>query len=277
VSAPRPLHPSVHWVSAGQGDALLLVNGWSASGLAWPASWLRMLERDFTVIRMDNRGSGWSRQAPSPFTVGDLANDAHAVLGAAGFHRATVLGLSMGGMVAQELAMRHPAAVSRLILAATRPPAPAATLGNPALLAGAMRRPRTGQDLHDYFRALWSDFTAPDFAATHPDLMTELVDQIVRRPTPRHAVLAQVRAMSAWHGARRLSTITAPTTVIHGALDPLIPVANGRRLARLIPEAAYVEVPDVGHLLAHEAPDMLTQELSGRASTSARRATPSGA
>ena len=98
---------AANWFSRGEGEAVLLINGWSASGIAWPAAWLDELTGRYRVIRLDNRGTGWSRTAPTPFTIGDLADDARDVLKAAGVRRARVLGLSMGGMIAQELALRH--------------------------------------------------------------------------------------------------------------------------------------------------------------------------
>jgi 3-oxoadipate enol-lactonase len=253
--------PVVNWVARGQGDTVLVINGWSASGLAWPKAWLAELESRYRVVRFDNRGSGWSRAAPQPFTMGDLADDARDVLVAGGGGPARVLGLSMGGMIAQELAIRHSGLVSQLVLAGTRPPAPAATLSNPLLLADVMRPPVKGQALADYVRHMWSRFAAPGFAEANPQLMNELVEQIVRRPTPRAGVFAQIRAMSSWHGARRLATIDVPTTVIHGSEDPLIPVANGRVIAELIPGARFEELAGVGHLLPHEAPESLTKAI----------------
>ena len=113
--------PVVNFHSSGSGDALLLLNGWTASGLLWPDRWLRDLEARFRVIRIDNRGSGWSRSAPTPYDIGDLADDAAAVLRGLGVESATVLGLSMGGAIAQELALRYPRLVSALVLVGTRP------------------------------------------------------------------------------------------------------------------------------------------------------------
>jgi 3-oxoadipate enol-lactonase len=117
--------PVVHWHDRGRGPALLLLNGWSASGLVWPESWLARLEERYRVIRIDNRGTGWSRSAPYPFTIADMADDARDVLRACRIDRAAVLGQSMGGMIAQELAIKHSEFVDKLVLAATRPPAPA--------------------------------------------------------------------------------------------------------------------------------------------------------
>ena len=90
---------------------------------------LRELERDFRVIRIDNRGTGWSRFARTPFTMADLADDVVGVLDEAEIDRATVFGLSMGGMIAQELAIRHAEDVRRLVLVATSPPAPSRPAG----------------------------------------------------------------------------------------------------------------------------------------------------
>ena len=116
--------PQVYWAARGRGPALVLINGWSASCKTWPSAWVRELAQTHRVICPDNRGSGWSRFADTPFTLADLADDVAAVLDAEEVRTATVLGISMGGMIAQELALRHPERVERLILVGTRAPAP---------------------------------------------------------------------------------------------------------------------------------------------------------
>jgi pimeloyl-ACP methyl ester carboxylesterase len=118
-----------------------------------------------------------------------------------------------------------------------------------------------GEELDEYFRQIWSRFAAPGFAASQPQSLDELVAQITRRPTPRRGLIGQVRAMTSWHGARRLSRISAPTTVLHGDQDPLIPVVNGRILSELVPDARYVELLGVGHLMPYEAGDSLIDAL----------------
>ena len=258
---PGKTRPVVNWHERGVGPALLLLNGLAASGLVWPDRWLRRLEQRYRVIRVDNRGSGWSRSAPHPFTIGDLAEDARNVLQACGIERATVLGLSLGGMIAQELAIRHPQAVQRLILVATRPPTPAQVPSDGDAMLALARTPQGGGDLRAFFISMWGDLAAPGFAADHPDVMAELADQITRRIPPRSGLLNQARAACSWHSPTRLRAITAPTTVVHGDRDPLIPVGNGMRLARLIPNATYVELPQVGHLVPHEAVDALLRLL----------------
>jgi 3-oxoadipate enol-lactonase len=254
--------PVVHWHRSGNGPPLLLLNGWTASGLAWPEAWLRRLEEDYDVIRIDNRGTGWSRSAPSPFTIADLAADTRSVLKACGIDRATVLGISMGGMVAQELAIRHGEIVEKLVLVATRPLTPAHTPMSRVAVRLAMSRPPRDQPLREFIVTAWGQTTGNGFAAAHPEIFDELGDQIMRRVTPRSGRVNQTRAIMSWHGPGRLKRIGAPTTVVHGDQDPLIPVENGRRLAQLIPAARYVELAGVGHLVTHENGETLIGVLA---------------
>lgn len=249
---------SVNWHEGGAGPALLLLNGWTASGLVWPTEWVSALERRFRVIRIDNRGTGWSRSAPAPYTLADLADDACDVLRACGVDQAVVLGNSMGGMIAQELALRHPDRVSRLVLVSTAPPIPAQIAPDPAPFLAALAPPAPGQDLRLHFRNVWSEYTTPSFAAAHPEVFDEIAEQVVRRVTPRLRVLDQLRAVRSWRDSDRLRRLEVPTTVVHGDQDPLMPVGNGMRLARLIAGAEYVELEGAGHLLTHEAgPELL--------------------
>jgi 3-oxoadipate enol-lactonase len=259
--------PIGFWQAHGHGPPLVLINGFAASGRAWPRAWLRALERQFRVVTFDNRGSGFARYADTPFSIADLADDAANVMDAAETPVAAVFGISMGGMIAQELALRHPERVTQLILAASRPPNPA--FHPPSLQSTMMmvRPPMPGESLSRYFEKLWSHSAAPGFAETHPEAIAELVAQSLERPTGRAMLIAQARAMSAWGHSDRLSQIDAATLVVHGALDPLSPVANGRAVADLIPRARFVELPDVGHLIPQEAPttalELIDEHLLG--------------
>jgi pimeloyl-ACP methyl ester carboxylesterase len=274
----RPSHgngvPAVFWhgTDRARGDRplVVLVNGWTASGLLWPKSLIEELSERCDVVRVDNRGSGYSRTAPAPFTIARMADDVVAVLRAIGAPAATVVvGLSMGGMIAQELAIRHPGSVERLVLCGTRPPAPAGFFPAGAVLESMLSEPRPGESRREFFERSWSAVVEPRFLQRDPAAMREIVDLTSARPTPRVAVMHQLRAISSWYGSDRLVRITAPTTVIHGRDDPLVPVGNGMRIAQLIPGARYVELSGVGHIVPFEAPDVLAAEiLAGR---SARR------
>jgi pimeloyl-ACP methyl ester carboxylesterase len=259
----RLSRPEIYWRQAGHGPSLVLINGWSASGLAWPRTWLRSLETNFRVIRVDNRGSGYSRFVPTPFTIADLADDVAAVLDEADVRRAIVAGMSMGGIIAQEFALRHPDRLAGLVLIATRPPAPAYTLPPASSMAfELLRPPRRGETLESYFTRLWTRGTGDGFAERKPEAIRELVDQIAAQPTPRAMLVHQLRAVNGWGHAERLRRIKAPTAIVHGADDPLVDVVNGRRLAELIPGSRYVELPGTGHLPPLEAPDQLLDVIA---------------
>jgi pimeloyl-ACP methyl ester carboxylesterase len=256
---PDPIH--VH--DGGTGPAVLFLNGWTASGLVWPHRLIAALERHHRVVRMDNRGSGWSRHAPRPYTIGDLADDARRAIESLGLDAPTVVGLSMGGMIAQELAMRWPDRVGRLVLLGTRPPSPEDTLPPATMTASMLASPPEGVPLRRFLYEGWATVTGPGFAAAHPEAVDEMASSIAYRPTPRFAALDQARAILAWSGPHRLRRLAAPATVVHGTEDPLVPVRNGMRLAQLIPGAEYVELPGVGHLVPYEAPDVVEQVVVG--------------
>ena len=149
VGIERGRPAAVHWHESGRGPVLVLLNGWSVSGLVWPRAWIDRLAQRYRVVRIDNRGTGWSRRAPAPFTIADLADDVVTVLDAVGAERATIVGLSMGGMIAQELALRAPAA--RRAARRRRQPTARSSAhrgvvrrGAGSRRGGARRRPRPG-------------------------------------------------------------------------------------------------------------------------------------
>jgi pimeloyl-ACP methyl ester carboxylesterase len=201
----------------------------------------------------------------------DLADDIAAVLDEVEEPDAILVGVSMGGMIVQEFAVRHRDRLRGLVLIATRPPAPAYSPPRASTeLLDLLGPPRRGEALDSYFKRLWTMSTGPGFAEREPESITELVAQIVARPTPRVMLLHQLRAVNGWGHAERLRTITAPTAIVHGTEDRLMDVANGRRLAQLIPGSQYVELEGVGHLPPLEAPGRLLEVIADVALRRAR-------
>ncbi|MET9327614.1 alpha/beta hydrolase [Tsukamurella sp. NPDC003166] len=252
--------PSVRSESVGEGPAVLLLNGFGASGAVWPHD---VAEGGRTVVRVDARGTGGFRGLTSAFTIADLADDARAVLLERGITSATVVGWSMGGMVAQELALRHPEAVDALVLIGTVPPAPAMDL--PVLptlykLGGLFTGILTGG-----FGAALADLGGPGARHERPERMRELAVALRGSRLAWWAPTLQAFAGGSWRGPERLARITVPTTILHGADDPIIPAVNAVRLGELI-EGARVEVLDgVGHLLPFEAAERFLAVLGDAA------------
>lgn len=247
------------WEALGRADAppLLLVMGMSFSARAWGPLPGR-LARDFRVVVFDHRGAGESTAPLRPFGIGDLADDAAAVLEAAGAGPALVFGISMGGMVAIELALRHPARVRALALGATlagwRSSRKAAAPVMAQLLAGGALS-RLG--MHGLIgRALVSSRLAGEdlerFGA-----WVEGAGRVGSR-----VLSQQAAAVLGWDASERLGGIRVPTLVLTGDADRLVPAENSRRIAEAIPGARLVLLPGAGHLFPLERFEETEREVA---------------
>lgn len=238
----------VWWDSNGEGEAVLLL-----MGLAYPAdSWFRQvpaLAERYRVLRMDNRGAARTGDAPgAPYTVEVLAADALAVLDAAGEDSAHVVGLSMGGLTAMELGLEHDERVRSLALLATHPGLAHAVLDPEAMVLLQSRASMTPAEA--------AVASIPfNYAPTTPRALIE-EDWAVRLALPATAAgyLAQ-GGTAMWSGLERLPQLTVPTLVVHGALDRLVPPANGEKIAAAVPGAKHVVVADANHVLTTDKAD----------------------
>lgn len=228
----------IHYQDSGAGpSALVLLAGWTVSGLVWPATWLAALEARHRLLSVDNRGTGHSETPTAPFTIADMAADVVAVLDDAGVERASVLGWSMGGTIAQQLAVDAPDRVDAIVLANSWPPGGDVRVDAITLGTGSVWTLLASEAHHDAeeLRVLDAAYAA--------------------NPPTMEGIVHQVQALQAWTIDERLIDVTQPALILHGAVDRLIPVDNGRRLAKLITGARYVELDDVGHMFAWEQPE----------------------
>ena len=253
----RPDGARIAWEAEGPdgAPAVLLI-----MGLAYPAAmWFRLvpaLAERFRVIRVDNRGAGHTGDVPgAPYTVETMAADCLAVLDAAGVQAAHVVGISMGGLMAQELALTAPERVLSLCLTATHPGIAHAVV-NPDAMAMLMKR-------GEMTPAEAAEASVPyNYAPATPRERIE-EDWAVRFPLAEtnDGYMAQAVGTSQWDGFDRVGGITAPTMVLHGELDALVPPDNGRILAERIPGAELVLVPDANHVLMTDQPEQVTKVL----------------
>lgn len=258
----------IHWDEFGQGEPLLLVMGFGLSGDAWAP--LLPLLTDYRVIYYDNRGTGTSTGAMDDLTIDVLAEDAAAVLRAAGVARTHVHAQSMGGMIALQLALTHPELVHTLALGCTTPSPmrffpddPQPVLDLYAALGMFGSDPERAIDL--VMPAVFSAEYLRDNPAMR-DLYMQL--STAGAPTPE-AVTATLRAMGdmttgrAFDVTDRLGELDMPTLVQHGSADRIIPVAAGRYLAEHIRGAEYQELEGAGHIYAMEQPMEALSRLLG--------------
>jgi 3-oxoadipate enol-lactonase len=236
----------------GTGEPLLLVQGMSGTHLAWGDAFAGELERDFDVIAYDHRGVGRSARVMAPFSIADLAEDAAGLLDALEIEDAHVLGISMGGMVAQELALRHPGRVRTLALGCTYPGGAEARITDPAVALRLSQAISSG----DRERALRTGYEVNVSAAFAGDranyqAFREMATQL---PVALEVLMLQLQAIQAHDASGRLAGIDAPTLVVHGTEDQMLPVANGELIARLIPGAQLELLDGVGHMFWWEQP-----------------------
>lgn len=249
----------VHYLRRGSGEPLLLIMGMSGNHLAWGDPFLDELAGDFDVVAFDNRGMGLSDWATEPFTIADLADDTAALLDALEIESAHVLGISMGGMIAQELALAHPERVRTLTLGATYCGGPGSRITSPAII----QRLAAGMLSEDRELALRTGYEVNLSAAYRADASryAPFRDMVATYPAAVEVIMLQAQAAQAHDASARLASITAPTLVIHGTEDEMLEVVNGEQIASLVPGARLERLDGVGHMFWWEQPERSAELL----------------
>lgn len=246
VNAPvRTIHTAlgrVEYRALGHGRPLVLIMGLYGSIDAWPPSFLDALARRHRVIAIDNEGIGRSTLRPGPLSIPRMADDTAAFIAAMHLRRPDVLGWSMGGFITQALAVRHPGAIRRIVLAATAP-------GNGHALppTQAVLKVLTGG-----LAGLLADLFPPDQSQQVARFTSALAAYRGIELASASVGAAQLAASTAWiagqdPSGRRLARIRVPTLIGDGADDVILPAANSRILHRAIRGSALALYPDAGH------------------------------
>ena len=260
----------LYYEEHGHGDPLLLIMGLAADSTAWLFQVPAFAEH-YRTITFDNRGVGRSAKPAGPYTITAMAKDAVGLLDMLGIARTHVVGVSMGGMVAQELALHHPERVRGLVLACTFPEpdedvaqqreATIAQLGGTADAAGALQIDPSRLDPMMLFQTLLPRVFTPTFMQEEMPKLMQLFGGALQWGFSMDAILAQVAAVMGHSTTDRLHQIAAPTLVITGDADLLISPANSDILAREIPNARLVKVPGGSHGFNFETPDAFNREV----------------
>jgi pimeloyl-ACP methyl ester carboxylesterase len=237
VSAPvRIAHTGLGAIGyrvVGSGPPLVLIMGYGWTMEGWDPRLVHALARHNRVVMFDNSGVGRTQELPPPLTIDAMADQTSALIDTLGLGRPDVLGWSMGGMIAQALAVLHPAQVGRLVLCATFPGTGAAVPPSQAALQAGSDFPANQVKAYTAFKAAISEYPAAPAASVA-------------------AKGSQTIAAADWEdgidaAGHKISTISAPTLIADGTDDQLDPVANDHILDRLIPRARLVLYPDAGH------------------------------
>jgi pimeloyl-ACP methyl ester carboxylesterase len=233
----------------GDGEPLVLIIGLTGNLEAWRPL-VPTFAREYRVLVFDNRGAGLTDKPAGPYSIPMMADDTAGLMDALGIDAAHIYGISMGGMIAQELALRHPQKVKALVLGCTTPGGPNSHPQSQKTVAAltSIGSVSLEEGLAIVLRWLFTE----EFVAAHRQQLRETTLNAFDLRTPRHAVLGQLGAIAAHDTYDRLPQIKAPTLVIAGGDDELVPSANSPILAQRIPGAELVMYPKARHGYLYE-------------------------
>ena len=233
----------IFWTEQGAGEPLLLIMGLGGTHKEWRRI-LPSLAAKYRVIMFDNRGTGETIASDEPFSIPLMASDAKAVLNAANVKSAHILGMSMGGMIAQEFALAYPEMTHSLILTVTNCGGRESILPKPEVLFALQGRGvATPED------GFWATVPYSYDSTTPREIIAEDLAAREGKFTAPANFMRQLQAVMTWQGTfSRLSKITAPTLVIGGINDQLIPCANSKIIADQIPNAKLVKLENSSHI-----------------------------
>jgi len=258
----------LHYERGGSGEPLLMIQGMSGTHVAWGEPFLAPLRESFDVIAFDNRGIGLSGPVDGPFTIVEMAEDTAGVLDQLEIQSAHVVGISMGGMIAQGLALAHPERLRSLTLGCTYCGGPGSRLmpqENLEILAAGMASGDRDKAIRASYEVNLSPaFRADDgrYAAFHE--MATLV------PAAKQTIELQVQAIFGHDTSGRLGEISTPTLIVHGTEDGVLPYPNGELIASLMPAARLETLEDVGHMFWWEQPELSAELIREHALTAGR-------
>ena len=267
--------------SAGEGPVVLMIMGLGAQLVFWPEEFCQgLVDRGFRVVRFDNRDAGYStrldhlgvprfpvevarwamgKRVRAPYGLEDMADDAAGLLDALEIPQAHVLGASMGGMIAQLVAIRHPKRVRSLTSIMSSPGDRRSLIPHPKAAQALFRKaPTTRREAEDSWVKFFRTVGSPGFLFDEPGLRERAGLHFERGPSPRGFARQITAVLAAPDRRAALNRLDVPALVVHGNADPLVPFSGGRRTADALRDVQFLRVEGMGHDLPRGAwPDML--------------------
>ena len=260
----------IYYEEHGHGDPLLLIMGLAADSTAWMFQ-IPDFARNYRTIAYDNRGVGRTSKPIGPYSIHQMAADALGLLDALGIDRAHVLGVSMGGMIAQELVLRHPERVRSLVLACTYPEPDESVemqrafvvnqFGGTVSASGEVQVDLSTVNPMMFLQHLLPTVFNQEFIDRELPKLLQVFSGALQYGFSMEAILGQVAAVMGHQATDRLHRITAPTLVITGDADRLVSPANSDVLAREIPGAKLVRIEGGSHGFNFETPERFNREV----------------
>ena len=235
----------------GEGFPLIMIMGLSGNIDWWDPRMIQEISKNFKLVMFDNRGAGRTDISDKRYTIKLFADDTVGLMDALGIFRAHVFGISMGGMIAQELALNYPEKVEKLVLCSTTCGGTKSVLASQKVQRMLMANRNTVSP-EEIVRMTIPLLFTEDFIKKNPDLVEIAIQQILKAPISNKAFMRQLNAIMEFGACNRLPQIRAPTLILHGKRDILVPPENGSILAEAIPNAKLVYFENSAHGLIEE-------------------------
>ena len=242
----------------GAGDPVVLIHG-AQGGRGMYASLVAALAPEYQVLTFDQRGIGESEKPDIPYSIAMLADDTVALMDHVGFSSAFIFGASMGGMIAQELALRHPKRVRGLVLGCTTCGGPHAIMqmGDDASKAYSTENMTEEERGRAFAEAIYTK----GYIDRHPEVIQEAIESRKQQPLDPAAFRRRMEAAMSFDTYDRLPQISSPTLIIVGKQDATIPSDNSKILKDRIPGAQLIVLDPAGHLFWEEQPEQVHKAL----------------
>jgi pimeloyl-ACP methyl ester carboxylesterase len=241
----------IYYEVRGRGFPLMMIMGLGANLDWWDPRMLQGLSKKFKLVMFDNRGAGRTGVSDRRYTIKSFAEDTADLMNVLGISRSRVIGVSMGGMIAQELALNFPEKVEKLVLCSTNCGGARSVLASQEVLQ-ALTADRSALSPEEIVRMTIPLLFTDDFIKKNPDLVEFSIQQILRAPISNESFVRQLNAIMEFDTYNRLPQIRAPTLILHGKRDILVPPENAAVLAEAIPNAKLVYFENSAHGLIEE-------------------------
>ena len=251
---------NIYYEIIGQGEPLVMIRGVGSNVDHWYEQ-VPVLSKKYQLLVFDNRGIARSSDPGGSFSTKDMAADTVALMEAVGIKKAHVLGYSMGGMIAQEMALAYPEKVNRLILVATDCGISLRIKAKPEFSRLFAEMVRLGTD--EAKKAAARCLFAKQTFETRPDIIQRYTEVSLRFPASQKILGKQWAAITEHDACDRLPNISSPTLAVTGSEDELIPPANAKVMAERIPVAQMISIDGGGHLFLIEQPEAFNEAVIG--------------
>jgi pimeloyl-ACP methyl ester carboxylesterase len=246
----------IYYEVHGEGFPLVMVQGLGANLDQWDPRMVRELSKRFMTVMFDNRGAGRTDVSDRKYTMRLFADDTAGLMDSLGISRAHVLGISMGGMIAQELVLNYPQKVEKLVLCSTNCGGVDSIRASNDVI-GMLMVDRSTLSQKEMAKMVIPIILTEDFAKKNPDQVELILQRGLKAPISDEAYKRQLSAISGFSTHDRLSQIKAPTLILVGKKDVLVPPGNGSILAEAIPNAELVYLESSAHTLTEDMDEVI--------------------